>query len=105
MLDLMAQFEASTTLRDSSEAKPVWRYAPLCFEFARSARFNFDFQILRWSHARTRLDVSCMAHSTPWEDQDSAFQTEFDSELSFLCDRIHVQEEDPMSVGHLPYIL
>jgi hypothetical protein len=46
-----------------------------------------------------------MAHSTPWEDQDSAFQTEFDSELSFLCDRIHVQEEDPMSVGHLPYIL
>ncbi|ELR23295.1 uncharacterized protein ACA1_068790 [Acanthamoeba castellanii str. Neff] len=67
MLDLMAQFETSTTLRDSSEARPVWR--------------------------------------APWEDQDSAFQTEFDSELSFLCDRIHVKEDDPMSVGHLPYIL
>ena len=36
---------------------------------------------------------------------DPAFQTEFDSELSFLCDRIHVKEDDPMSVGHLPYIL
>jgi hypothetical protein len=38
------------------------------------------------------------------EEQDNSLQTEFDSELSFLCERIRVEEDDPMKLEFMPYI-